>query len=239
VRAAPGHVWLATATLVLLARPAGPASAQVAVSATVDSDYRQRGVSFSNGRPAASLTLAYDHASSLYLGGSAIAEATDRAGPEMLGDIVYAGYAGRLNAVTSWDAGVSNERVAIWVDRPYRFDYTEIYAGLTRGDVSAHVYFSPGYLGGGPPTLYAELNGAVRPAAHWRVFGHAGVLTPLEGRGGEYASRSRLDARAGVARELGKFEIRLAWTTITPALEFPPGYLQARNALVLSAGYAF
>jgi uncharacterized protein (TIGR02001 family) len=236
VKAAPGQVWLAAATLLLLARPAG---AQVAVSAALDSDYRQRGVSLSGGRPTASLNLAYDRASGLYLGASAVGVASEQAGPEILGSIVYAGYAGRLDASTSWDAGVSNESVSIWVDRPYRFDYTEIYAGVTRGDLGAHLYVSPSYLGGGPATVYAEVNGSLRPAPRWRLFGHVGMLTPLGAAGAGYAGQARFDARAGVARELGKFEIRLAWTTTTRAVEFPPGYNQARNALIISAAYSF
>jgi uncharacterized protein (TIGR02001 family) len=215
------------------------ARAQVGVSISADTDERFRGVSVSDGQPVVSLNLAYDHPSGFYGGVSATAVVTRHAGWELQGDVVYAGYAGRAGGQTSWDVGVSNSSISVWPDSAYRYNYTEVYAGLARGGLSAHVYYSPRYLGGGAPTFYGELNGVWRPARRWRLTGHAGVLTALGAGELTYYGRTQFDARLGVAREFGRCEVHLAWTTTSAAPYFPPGYRQSRNALVLGAAYNF
>ena len=120
-----GRVLLSTVAVALL-RLAGPAHAEIGLSAAVDSDDRVRGVSFSDGNPVFSLNLAYDHASGVYAGVSATAVATDHNGVEMLGDVVYLGYAGRLSAETSWDVGASNSNVSVYPDIAYRYNFTEL-----------------------------------------------------------------------------------------------------------------
>jgi len=211
----------------------------VGLSAAEDSDDRVRGVSLSDGNPILSLNLSYDHVSGIYAGVSTTAVATDHNGVEMLGDVVYVGYAGRLSPETSWDIGVSNSSVSVYPDVVYRYNYTELYAGVTRNNISAHLYYSPRYLGGGAPTLYGEVNGTWRLARRWRLFAHAGVLTSLGEGNLTYAGRTQFDGRLGVAREFGRCEIRLAWTTTSSAPDFPEGYRQSRNAVVVGAAYNF
>jgi uncharacterized protein (TIGR02001 family) len=215
------------------------AHAELGASVAAESDDRLRGVSISGGDPVVSVNLAYDHASGFYGGVSATAVITAHDGWEMLGDVVYAGYAGRLDGQTSWDVGASNSNVSVYPDIAYRYNYTEAYAGITRNGLSAHVYYSPRYLGGGAPTLYGEVNGVWRPAQRWRLFAHAGVLTALGGGVPTYSGRTQFDGRLGVAREFGRCEVHLAWTTTSAGPHFPPDYPQSRNALVLGAAYNF
>ena len=66
--AAAGFAWFSAALTTLLPLVASPAAAQVGVSASLLTDYLYRGVSLSDGRPAASLTLSYDHPSGAYGG---------------------------------------------------------------------------------------------------------------------------------------------------------------------------
>jgi uncharacterized protein (TIGR02001 family) len=216
-----------------------PAHAEVGVSAALESDDRLRGVSLSDGNPVFSLNVSYDHKSGIYGGVSATAVATDHSGVEMLGDVVYIGYARKIDAVASWDVGITNNNVSVYPDTIYRYNYTEFYTGITGNDISAHVYYSPRYVGGGARTLYAELNGAWRPARRWRLFAHVGVLTSLGGGDLTYAGHTAFDGRAGVAREFGRFELSLAWTTTSAVPYFPPDYRQSRDALVLGAVYNF
>jgi uncharacterized protein (TIGR02001 family) len=227
--------WVASVILGLVA----PAHAELGASVALESDDRLRGVSLSDGNAVLSLNVTYDHASGLYGGVSGTAVATDRSGVEWLGDVVYVGYAHRLDAETSWDVGVTNSNVSVYPDTAYRYNYTEVYGGITRNNISAHIYYSPRYIGGGAATLYAEVNGAWRPAKRWRLFAHVGVLNSLGGGGRTYAGHTLFDGRAGVAREFGRYEVHLAWTTTSAAAYFPPGYRQARNALVLGAVYNF
>jgi uncharacterized protein (TIGR02001 family) len=226
---------LALAVLGLVTR----AQAQVGLSAALESDDRLRGVSISNGDPVVSLNLAYDHASGFYGGVSATAVITRHAGWEMQGGVVYAGYAGRLSGQTSWDVGAINSTVSVYADNAYRYNYTEVYAGVTRNSLSAHLYYSPSYLGGGAPTLYGELNGAWRLARRWRLFAHGGVLTAVGQGAFTYSGRTQFDGRLGVAREFGRCEVHLAWTTTSARPELPPDSLQSRNAVVLGAAFNF
>jgi len=226
---------------VLAAAPhllAPSAQAQVAFSAAVDSDDRYRGVSLSAAEPTLSFGASYDHASGAYGGVTGIAVATRHAGWQALGYVAYLGYAGRLEPGTSWDVGVTNSQDMVYLYKHYVTNYTEIYAGYSRNNLSAHVYYSPNYLSDSS-TLYFELDGAVRPARGWRLFGHAGVLEPLDAERRRYAPPTRFDLRIGVARELRHSEISLAWTTTTPAPRYPQGVPQSRDALVVGASYHF
>lgn len=229
---------LLSVSAVAVLRLAGPAQAEVGLSAAVDSDDRVRGVSFSDGNPVLSLNLTYDHISGVYAGVSATAVATDHIGPEMLGDVVYLGYAGRLSPETSWDVGVSNSNVSVYPDIAYRYNYTELYAGITRNNISTHLYYSPRYLGGAA-TLYGEVNGSWKLSRRWRLLAHVGALTSLGGGSLTYAGRAQFDGRLGVARAFGRCEVRVAWTTTSSTPDFPEGYRQSRNALVVGAAYSF
>jgi uncharacterized protein (TIGR02001 family) len=216
-----------------------PAYAQVGVSAQVQSDYRVRGVSLSDGNPIASASVSYDHSSGAYGGLTGVFVTTDHSGVQVLGYVAYLGYAGRLNHDASWDVGVTNSDATVYLAKRYSSNYTEIYAGLAGHDLSVHVYYSPRYILYDGATLYVDVNGAFRPLSHWRVFGHVGVLSRLSPVSSPYADHTRVDLRAGVAREFRHFELNLAWTTTGPTPVYPPGYEQARNAVVASAAFFF
>lgn len=212
---------------------AQPARAQLSVNASLQSDYQLRGVSLSNGHPVGMLGVAYDHSSGLYGGVTGVAGTTDGRGVQGLGYIAYLGYAQRLSNGGSWDVGVTNTRNSVYLpDWTYSSDYTEIHAGFSKDSLSGRISFSPKYLGERTSTIYMELNDAVRPAPHWRIFGHVGTLIALDHTLPDYVSRARLDLRAGVARELGPCELHVAWTMVTPRAVYPEVRRQGRNAVV-------
>jgi hypothetical protein len=165
--------------------------------------------------------------------------ATRRDGLQWLGETVLVGYARRFGTGASWDVGASNSVVADYAGGARRIDYSEVYAGVSMKGLSAHLYYSPSWLGTGAQTLYAEVNGAVSPARDWRLFAHAGVLASLGGANVVNSGYTRYDARAGVARDFGALELSLSATTTTPGVEFPEGHAQSRTALVLGAANAF
>lgn len=218
---------------------AGSAKAQVGASASLDSDYRFRGLTLSDGRPTVSVNLSYDHGSGVYIGGSAIAVETRHTGVEVLGYTDYLGYARRLGSGPTADVGVTNAKVTEYRAGRYTADYTEFYAGLIFNNISSHIYYSPSYFGSKMSTVYVDLNGAVTPARDWRLFGHAGVLTPLSGQTGDGARRERYDLRVGVARAFGSCELHLAWTISAPAVLYPAERVKTRDAIVLGAAYFF
>jgi uncharacterized protein (TIGR02001 family) len=231
-------VFVAILTLCL----AAPARAQITAGASLESDYRFRGISLSGERPVLTLSLGYDHASGLYVGGSAVLEDTPHDGVQLLGQAAYLGYATPKGLGPSWDVGVSHQTFtqyprAEYAGAQYTLRYTEAYVGVITDHISAHLYYSPSYLRPGASTVYADLSGAVRPAQQWRLFGHVGALTPLNQFGGQAPRRERYDLRVGVARQFAGGELHLAWTTTSPG---PPVQLsQNGSALVLGAAYFF
>ncbi|MDQ2861009.1 MAG: TorF family putative porin [Pseudomonadota bacterium] len=214
---------------------ASAANAQVSASASLTSDYQYRGVSLSDGKPTLSLDIAYDHASGLYAGGSAIAEDTATAGVEMLGHVEYAGYSRRVNSADTWDVGITNQNISKYYDQRYVLNYAQVYTGLSTAHFSYYVYYSPNYFGTGYRTVYADVSAAFRPARRWRVFGHAGVLAAFGATGRPQSAYQQYDFRAGVAAQFKGGEVRIIWTTVRPGTDYLAGQLQSHPTLTLGA----
>ncbi|MGI9169168.1 MAG: TorF family putative porin [Caulobacteraceae bacterium] len=219
--------------------PVAPARAQVSASASLTSDYQYRGVSLSDGEPALAVNIAYDRAGGGYVGGSGIAEETAADGPRVLGHVEYVGYSRRIDTDRTWDVGVINQGVDKYYDRRYSFDYVQAYTGIITRTFSYYIYYAPDYFGSGLQSLYAEVNGAFRPARRWRVFGHLGALAAFGGSDRAEGARQKYDLRAGFAAQFERVELQLAWTTVLPDAGYLAGRPQSRAALVASASFDF
>jgi hypothetical protein len=231
----------------------GRAQAQVGLSATVESDYRYRGYSLTDRKADLRLSATYDHPSGAYAGVSGIVGGGVGGGVRTLGYVGYLGFAARAHDGLVWDVGLTDTHLGITapihravispqntvviqsLDKFYHIDYSEIYAGVTRNNLSAHLYFSPHYSSKGSKTAYLDISYAIRPVEHIRLFWHAGLLSPLGGQLRAVNRRERYDLRVGTAFEFDHGEVQLAWTQIGPRVEYPIGHLQPSNALVVSA----
>lgn len=229
-------ILLAAALGLMLVVSAGAARAQLSGSLSIDSDYRLRGVSLTGVRPVVTASVAYDHRSGLYAGGSVIGTATKTEGVELLGHSEYAGFAVRGAHELTWDVGVNHHDYTIYGPTEFRLKYTEIYAGVSRRNLTARVYFSPDYVASGSGTLYLSLDGVVRPAENWRVTAHAGLYKPLYGRWPR-DRRARADFQLGVAREFGRAEIRIAAVAAAPAQW--PRYNRSHPGVIAGASWFF
>jgi uncharacterized protein (TIGR02001 family) len=218
---------------------AGAAQAQESFSLTVQSDYLLRGVSLSDGRPTLTLDVSYDDKSGAYGALSATAVDTRNAGAQFLGFVADIGYAKRLTNGVTWDVGLSDSQISTFIDNRYTANYAEVYAGLSRGGLAAHLYVSPDYLGESVRTLYLDLAGSVQPADRWRLFAHAGLLTVVGGDSGELGRRDHLDFRTGVARRFGRFEARITGSWAQPAPIYPEGVPHGNGTLVAGASVFF
>ncbi|WP_331090367.1 TorF family putative porin [Phenylobacterium sp.] len=210
----------ASGVALALAIAALPATtrAQVSGGVTLASDYRVRGVSLTDGRGVAVASLAYDHESGVYAGGSIVAHDPAERDVRLLGWQGYAGVSGRLRTGSSWDVGVTRVDMEPYFDRRYSLEYTQVHVGLAHGDVSGRLSVASGYPRKGVETAYAELNAALRPADGWRLIGHVGLQSRLTERRGD--DDERLDVTVGVARSFGKrAEALLSWTVLTPRPE--------------------
>lgn len=218
---------------------APPASAQMGVSASVASDYRYRGYSLTAERPAITANLSYDHASGAYAAVTAIAAATRRDGLKAAGYQAYVGYAGRFNANSSWEVGASRTNVTEYYRPSYKVPYSELYVGVSTPRMSAHLYYSPNYLGEHAETVYATVNASLIPATDWRVFGHVGALAVVKRKPGSEIRRDQYDVSVGVARRIGDLELQLTAGHSGPDDDLVASEPQSRSTLVASATYFF
>lgn len=202
---------------------------------SLDTDYRLRGVSLTDNRPAVALSLAYDHNSGAYAGAAVVAFDSPDGGGRLLGHMEYVGYAAQGPGGYAWDVGANNQDFVPYGPQRLHLRYSEAYVGVSKGDLSARVYYSPNYLPSWGTTAYLDLNGVLRPADNWRLSGHAGALVPAGGGAGPV--RTRYDLRLGVARDFRAGEIRANFTTAWPT----PGTLSSRAgpALVVGASVFF
>lgn len=232
------------------------ALAQASFVLSADTDYQLRGVSLTGGRGVVRAGISYDHPSGAYGGASVIAgpRSDGVSGPR--GGLAYAGYARRFGSRLTADFGVTTTRIEgeHRIQLPpnttgayptvtrytvrYRANYTEVYAGLLHDNVSVHAYLSPNYLRPGQASGYVDVNAAIHPAPRLRLFGHAGVLVPLDRRAAGRL-RSRADLRIGLAVELEHAEIQVAWTALSRRAAYPPGYPDDGDSVVASASLFF
>lgn len=204
------------------------AHAQLGASLSLASDYSARGISLSRGQPSAQLRVDVDTARGWYGG----AFAAPGASPDGEGDgqlIGYAGYARRLPSGFGWEAGATS--VVFLRDAAY--NYHEVYAGVSLDHVGVRLSFSPAYYGG-RKTAYGEVNGFYPLRDDLRLTAHAGVLVGLGGEGDRFHDRA--DLRLALARDMGNWNLQLAWVASRPR---PGGETRPARALAVIATYAF
>ncbi|KQV56094.1 hypothetical protein ASC70_03725 [Caulobacter sp. Root343] len=216
---------------------ATPALAQVSGGVAVQSDYRLRGYSISDGRAVGVLDLSYDHASGLYANGSVIGGKGRSGDLDVVGLIGNVGYARRLNDRLTLDTGVvQTSRMQHYSPRTTG-RYTEGYVGLNAGDLSARISYSPNYLRHGVKTLYGEINAGVDTVAQLRLDGHLGYLACVDAPAGQRCT-DRIVWRIGASRRFDRLELQAALT----GAEAPGGRdlrLDGNPALTFGASWTF
>jgi uncharacterized protein (TIGR02001 family) len=181
--------------------------AQVSGSVSVVSDDRFRGVSLTQGKPAAQLDASYDDPSGVYAGAFASNVKFYEAESWQLQLVGYAGYAYRLARGWSIDGGASYSTFS--GDSDYR--YLELNTGVTSDALSARLYYSPNYFGGGVHTLYAELNGSYRLSDRFKLIGHAGLLKAYSGATDQVGGTNpHSDLLAGVEYRIRSWSLQVS-----------------------------
>jgi uncharacterized protein (TIGR02001 family) len=175
------------------------------------SDYRFRGTSLSDERPAAHFVLSYDHDSGAYAGAFA---STVKFVPEQGSGVQalgYVGYAARGVGGLSWDIGAAYSHFS----KASGYSYPEYHVGTADTDWSARLSYAPRYFGQPYSALYAEVNATPRSERALVPLLHFGVLHTEESP--PYGRRSRWDARIGVAYSLDLLTFQLSWVTASDA----------------------
>jgi uncharacterized protein (TIGR02001 family) len=215
-----------------------PARAQVSGSLTLTSDERWRGRSLSAGQPAATASLSYDDRSGFYVDAAATGALIDE-GARLIGGAADAGYAWRLPSNVSLDIGITHRQFTRYFSGGRATGYSEIYAGVNGRSLSASVHYSPNYFRRGASTIYGSFDGVLRPAPLWRVIGHVGAITYLNGPAVPRLRSTQYDYSLGVARQQGAVELRLAWTGGGPDRDYFDRSVHSKSALMLSAAIGF
>lgn len=214
-----------------------PALAQVSGNVAVMSDYRYRGLSLTNGKPAAQLSATYDDPLGWYAGGSltaVLAHCWQDCGA--LQGVVYGGYAARQTSDLAWDVGGDFRFSAARQD--YRFG--EAYAGVSYRDVNARVYYAPEYYEQSIRAVYAEVNGALPVGTRARLLAHVGWLRTGSNATYGIPSATRVDVLLGGSIDVESFELQLTWQHAAARGTAYPAYPdERRNAWVFTVSRAF
>jgi hypothetical protein len=221
--------------------------AQVAASASLESEYDVRGVTLDQGRPDARFGLTYDDQTGAYAGASGLITDTPAGPIKPIGYNAYAGYARRTSSGQSWDIGVTTSGLRIYRNRSrdsgpnraskaaqYRADYTELYVGVSLGDSSFRVSLSPDYLSQRARTAYLEFNHGFRMNDWLRFYVHSGAMTPLAAHEpAKGALREQIDIGTGLIWTMPQSEFRLGWSFVTPKPDYAQAVQRRQNRFLI------
>jgi uncharacterized protein (TIGR02001 family) len=187
----------------------GTVAAQVSGDVALLSDYRFRGESLTEGRPALQAGVNYDHSSGLFVGGLV---SNVRIDPDVVGlsAQVYAGYTRPIGERAAWDIGV----VAYVFPHPSMgpsYDYVEAFVGASFDTLSSRLYYTNSYFGGGQ-AVYLELNGSRAINDRITLTAHVGYLGLSQPREPTSSGQrdSLVDFLAGISFDVSGFALGLS-----------------------------
>jgi len=216
-----------------------PARAEIGGTVAVQSDARERGMSYSQGKPQAQATLALDGDGGWYGGGLLTrAEFYPGHGSNLLR--AYVGRVGKLLPGLDVEAGLQYSHYP----SIERYDYAEAYAGLLAERWSARLHFSNDYYGNGKRSVYGELNfnwplGNALMGKPLLATAHLGALTGPSGNYKPPHGNTRFDTRLGLAWQWQPFELQLSWVTVSRGGPYTWTTERHRNALTLGLSASF
>jgi len=221
--------------------PLTAAHAQASGSVSLLSDYRFRGISETDRRPAIQAETTYDHSSGVFAG--ALASNVKLAAPGASGLAVqaYGGYAKSISEESSWDVGA----IRYLFPRPATgssFDYTEVFAGITWNAVNVRLYLSDNYVGSGAHGRYLEFNGSRELSGGSALIVHLGYLRSGAARFAQthYGDTSLVDVKVGLQTKMARFDLELSVVATTSRnSECPGGSGRCSPTAVLALSRAF
>ena len=216
---------------------AADADAQLTGSVSVVSDYRFRGVSLSQQKPAAQANIVYDDPSGWY--GGVFGSTVELAGRSATtGQAVpYLGVVTPIGGGFHWDAGADYSAFS----EGHAYDYGEVYTGITSRNFNTRVHYSSHYFGQQRGSFYGEINGTHPLTDGFVLLGHVGVLVPVGHGDDQYTStvRNPVDARAGLGFEIEGFKLQVAWAwTNSAGSPYPVSGTQHRSAVIASVSWS-
>jgi uncharacterized protein (TIGR02001 family) len=225
-----------TATFVLFVF-ANAAGAQLSGTVSAVSDYRYRGVTLSDRKPAVQVGATYDDPLGWYAGafGSTVRLAPP-AGPNVQA-IAFAGYALRLTSGVSLEAGGDYSAFT----GASSDNYGEFFVGAATDKLSARVYYSPKYFGQQANAVYGEINATLPLIDRVRFLAHIGLLrTSYPAIYGQQSEQHVVDGRIGLGVDVDLFHLELAWVGTSAAYAaYQITGSKSPNTVVLSLSRSF
>ena len=211
--------------------------AEVSGSASLLSDYRYRGVSLSDHRPAAQVALAYDDASGWYGGAFASTVRLGYPTNRELQFISFAGFARRTPSGLSWEAGANYSMIT--GERSY--GYVEAYVGLASEKASARLYYAPRYYGSESGVIYGEVNVSHELQDGLRLIAHGAVArNNIRDTYGARVDRHVFDASLGMVVDFDQFSAQLSWVGRSSAnTPYAPTTVRNKNGVVFMLTRSF
>ncbi len=195
------------AAILVFCSLASGAGAQISGTASVVSDYRYRGFTLSDEKPAAQFGVTYDAPLGWYAGafGSTVRLAPP-AGPNFQA-IAFGGFASRLSSGLTLEVGGDYSAFTGAAGD----DYGEIFLGAATENASARIYYSPRYFGQPSNAVYGEINGSQPITAAVRLLVHLGFLrTRYESGYRTQSGQHAVDGRIGLAADFDACRLELA-----------------------------
>jgi uncharacterized protein (TIGR02001 family) len=194
------------------------AIAQFSGTASGVSDYRYRGITFSDRKPAAQAGLAYDDSTGWYAGafGSTVLISPPHGSTSYFQAVGYAGYAMRLPGGVSAEAGGSYSAFAGEGD----INYGEVYVGAATNSLGARIYYSPRYFGQSSNSVYGEIDATQPLIDRVRLRAHVGFLryryeSPYEPMRAGQPTQNVVDGRIGLRFDLDVLQLEIAWVGVS------------------------
>jgi uncharacterized protein (TIGR02001 family) len=234
----PARLARLTVLIAPLLSATGPAWADVGGTLSLQTDARDRGMSYSRNTPNAQLGLAWDGSTGWY-GGVQLARVRFNATKH---GAWLQGYGGRVFEIAP---GLDGEVGALAHSFQHvgRYGYHEIYAGLLGERWNLRLYHSPDYYGSGDRSAYAEFNLRWPLAKGVGAVGHVGVLHGRRGRVLSYVEPhgpTRVDLRIGASWQLGaSSDLQLAWVSASRGGPYTWTDSSRRRTVVLGLTTAF
>jgi uncharacterized protein (TIGR02001 family) len=231
------YVAFRGSVILLLSLIANAADAQVSGTLAAVSDYRYRGITLSDRKPAAQISATYDDPIGWYAGafGSTVrlappADANFQA-------MTFGGYALRLPSGVSVEAGGDYSLFT----NAHGDDYGELFIGAAAENFSARVYYSPRYFGQSSNAVYGEVNTSLPLFDRLQLIAHVGVLKSAYPYGyRQQSTRNFVDGRIGLVADFELFHLEIAWVGISSRYAaFPITGTSSPNAAVVSLSHSF
>jgi uncharacterized protein (TIGR02001 family) len=221
----------------LLALIAANVSAQISGTASFVTNYRFRGLSLSDNKPAAQFGVAYDDAQGGYAGAFASTVKFATASGTELQAVPYVGYTWRNTTGVNWEAGAD---YSFFTGSARAYDYPEVYIGAASENLSARLYYSTRYFGQNAATLYGEVNATQPLADRVRLLAHFGILQSTNGSLYYGGPERLLDGRIGIGIDFEPFNVQLSWVGINAATAaYGVTGVRSRNGPVLTLLWSF